>query len=403
MREARLRSADADEGNADGFASGEYGAQSPEHYDPLLATEDRGPTLDQLPQFDTVLVLGGGAMRGMAHIGVLRALETLGLKYDAIVGTSIGSLIGAMAAGGIGTEDLEGLLAGLEKEDYFRLNTAKFLLKGIRTPSMYRGTTFRDSLARILPKKRFDELDVPFYCNAVCLESGGSVFFGARGLRDISLVDAVYASCALPAVFEPLEWKGRHLVDGGVTDAVPLRFAKLLRPKRIIAVDLTVKAPQRLPEFKDHAVGTLLRSFDIVEDVLREQMLHANLDDTIALIQPKVGHMHRFDFGRVQEVAGAGEAAALAVLTSHPVTRELVRVDLPDGSVCPVEPAEFVSLHIDPEQCIGCGLCEMTCATAGYAARGERATVEKPSNYECTRDHACARNCPTGAIRLGNL
>lgn len=388
----------------DGSAGGgEFGAQAPELLDPLLEGADLGPTLAELPPLDTVLVLGGGAMRGMAHIGVLRTMRALGIGFDAVVGTSIGSLIGAMASGGTGLDDLERLLIGLEKEDYFRLNTAKFLFKGVRTPSMYRGTTFRASLERILPKKRFDELAVPFFCNAVCLESGGSVFFGARGLRDVSLVDAVYASCALPAVFEPLEWKGRHLIDGGITDAVPLRFAKLLRPKRIIAVDLTVKATQRLPEFKGHAVGTLLRSFDIVEDVLREQMLHANLDDTIALIQPKVGHMHRFDFGRVGEVVQSGELAAHAVLTSHPVTRDLVRADVPEGTVCPVEPAEYVSLHIDPEQCIGCGLCEMTCATDGFAARGEKAEVLKAANYECTRDHACARNCPTGAIRLGNL
>lgn len=342
-------------------------------------------------------------MRGMAHIGVLRAMRKLGLRYDAVVGTSIGALIGAMAAGGTPEDDLEGLLVGLEKEDYFRLNTAKFLFKGVRTPSMYRGTTFRASLGRILKNRSFDDLAVPFFCNAVCLESGGSIFFGSRGLRDVPLVDAVYASCALPAVFEPLEWKGRHLIDGGITEAVPLRFAKLLHPKRIIAVDLTVKATQRFPEFKGHAVGTLLRSFDIVEDVLREQMLHANLDDTIALIQPKVGHMHRFDFGRVEEVASAGEAAAMAVLTSHPVTRDLVREELVEGALCPVEPTEYVTLHIDPEQCIGCGLCEMTCATAGFSARGERATVLKPQNFDCTRDHACARNCPTGAIRLGNL
>lgn len=391
------------EANSTDRAMGDFGAQAPEPFDPLLAGAVTGEPLDTLPQLGTVLVLGGGAMRGMAHIGVLRALRKLGIGYDAVVGTSIGALIGAMAAGGTAADDLEGLLIGLEKEDYFRLNTAKFLFKGVRTPSMYRGTTFRASLERILKNKSFDELSVPFFCNAVCLESGGSIFFGARGLRDISLVDAVYASCALPAVFEPLDWKGRHLVDGGITEAVPLRFAKLLRPKRIIAVDLTVKATQRLPEFKGHAVGTLLRSFDIVEDVLREQMLHAYLDDTIALIQPKVGHMHRFDFGRVDEVALAGETAAISVLTSHPVTRELVRADVAEGAFCPVEPAEFVSLHIDPEQCIGCGLCEMTCATDGFSARGERATVLKAKNYQCTRDHACARNCPTGAIRLGNL
>lgn len=385
------------------FGAEDFGAQAPEPPDPLVADLERGAALADLAPIGTVLVLGGGAMRGMAHIGVLRALRSLGIGFDAVVGTSIGALIGAMIVGGTGIEELERLLASLEKEDYFRLNTAKILRKGVRTPSMYRGLTFRASLERILPRRRFEELDVPFFCNSVCLESGGSVFFGARGLRDISLVDAVYASCALPAVFEPLEWKGRHMIDGGITDAVPLRFAKLLKPERIIAVDLTVKATMRAPEFKDNAISTLFRSFDIVEDVLREQMLHANLSPNVALIQPKVGHMHRFDFARVEEVAAAGEAEALLVLTSHPATRDLVRADVQEGAVCPVEPAEYVSVHIDPEQCIGCGICEMTCATEGFAARAEKATVLKVANYDCTRDHACARNCPTGAIRLGNL
>src|SRR5688572_31422873 len=86
----------------------------------------------------TVLVLGGGGMRGMAHIGVLRALRTLGISYDAIVGTSIGALVGALAATGIGLDRIESILAEVHKADYFRLNTLKFLLKGARAPSMYR-------------------------------------------------------------------------------------------------------------------------------------------------------------------------------------------------------------------------------------------------------------------------
>ena len=71
--------------------------------------------------------------------------------------------------------------------------------------------------------------------------------------------------------------------------------------------------------------------------------------------------------------------------------------------ICPVDPGDYVSLNIDPARCIGCGMCEMVCETDGYWARGERATVRKLANYECTRDHSCARNCPTQAISLGNL
>jgi len=128
-----------------------------------------------------------------------------------------------------------------------------------------------------------------------------------------------------------------------------------------------------------------------------------HVDHTVALIQPKVGHLHRFDFDQVQEVIEMGEAESLRVLTSHAATRGLVDTDLIEGLACPVAPGDYVSLHIDPSRCIGCGMCEMVCETDGYWAQGEHASVRKLMNYECTRDHACARNCPTNAIRLGNL
>lgn len=371
---------------------------------PLNEDEDHGPPLDSLPPIDTLLVLGGGAMRGMAHIGVLRGLDRLGIKIDAVVGTSIGALIGGMLAGGSSAYEIETLLPNLAKDDYFRLNFAKFLRKGLRAPSMYSGQTFRRSLERLMPRTSFDELSMPFFCNSVCIETGGPVFFGTRGFRDIGIVDAVYGSCALPAVFEPLAWKGRHFMDGGITDALPLRFAKMLAPKRIIAVDLTVKPSHRPPHHRPHAISTLFRAFDIVQTVLTEQMLHMQVTPDIVLLQPKIVAMDRFDFDRVQELVDAGELEAERVITSHPSTRDLVgRKDLPDGVTCPVVPREFVSVHIDPEVCIGCGMCEMTCETDAFRGTGEVASVWKPANYDCTRDQACVRSCPTGAIRLGNL
>lgn len=376
--------------------------------DPLLRSlaedGDHGPPLGDTPPIETLLVLGGGAMRGMAHIGVLRALDQLGIRIDGIVGTSIGSLIGAMYCGSSSVADIEERLPGLAKDDYFRLNFAKFLRKGIRAPSMYSGEAFRRSLEKLIGVHSFDELSMPFFCNAVCLETGGPVFFGTRGFRDMELVEAVYGSCALPAVFEPLLWKGRHFMDGGITDALPLRFAKLLRPTRIIAVDLTVKPSHRPPSYRPHAISTLFRAFDIVENVITEQMLHMHVSSEVVLIQPKLVEMDRFDFGRVHELVESGEREAHRVLTSHPMTRDLVSHDaLPEGAACPVTPREYVSVHVDPAICIGCAMCEMTCETDAFDAGGEVARVIKARNYECTRDQACVRACPTGAIRLGNL
>lgn len=351
----------------------------------------------------TVLVLGGGGMRGMAHVGVLRAMRTLGIEYDAIVGTSIGSLVGAMAAGGFSIEKIESLVAKVQKEDYFRLNFLKFLLKGTRTQSMYHGETFKATLRKILPEVPFGAMRVPFYCNAVRLETGGSVFWGTPGMQDIDIVDAVYSSCALPGVFEPYEKDGYSYMDGGMVDSVPLRFAKTLNPDLIIAVDLSLKGTFKAPDYKNRLLSTLYRTFEIVEEVLVEQSLHMHVDWKVALIQPKVSHTSRFDFDKVSEVVSEGEAEALRVLTSHAATRDLVREVVEEGLSCPVRPRDFVSIRIDAERCIGCGTCEMVCETEAFWARGEKATVRKLSNYECTRDHACARNCPTDAISLGNL
>ncbi len=351
----------------------------------------------------TVLVLGGGGMRGMAHVGVLRAMRTLGIHYDAIVGTSIGSLVGAMAAGGYSVEQIEELVAKINKEDYFRLNFLKLLLKGTRAPSMYRGDKFHESLKGILPEGGFSGMPVPFFCNAVRLETGGSVFWGTPGFDDIDLVDAVYSSCALPGIFEPYERDGYSYMDGGIVDSVPLRFARTLRPELIIAVDLSIKATFKTPNYKNRVVGTLYRAFEIVEEVLVEHALHMEVDERTALIQPKVGHLARFDFKDVESIVKMGEDEAFRVLTSHAATRNLVQDSLVPGLSCPVHPRDYVSVHINPARCIGCGMCQMVCETDAFWAAGGKASVRKLLNYECTRDHACSRNCPTDAISLGNL
>jgi len=300
-------------------------------------------------------------------------------------------------------QKIESMLGHIQKQDYFRLNFLKFLLKGARAPSMYRGDKFRGSLGRIVPDVPFPEMPVPFFCNAVRLETGGTVFWGTPGFDDIPLVDAVYSSCALPGIFEPLERGGFSYMDGGMVDSLPLRFAKTLNPDLVIAVDLTVKAAHKTPDYKNRVLHTLYRTFEIVEEVLTEQSLHMHVDYRVALIQPKVAHLHRFDFQDVRDVVKRGEEEALRVLTSHAATRELVQPSIVEGLACPVAPRDYVSIHIDPTRCIGCGMCEVVCETDAYWAGGSKASVRKLSNYECTRDHACARNCPTDAISLGNL
>lgn len=359
-----------------------------------------GPFRDQRR---TVLVLGGGAMRGMAHIGVLRALEQLGIKYDAIVGTSIGAVVGTFAAAGTPLDEMERMVLALNKGDYFRLNFLKFLFKGVRTPSMYRGDTFRNTLEDILPIKSFEEARVPFYCNAVNLESGGQVFWGAPGMRDIPLVEAVYSSCCLPGIFEPYVRNGEHYIDGGMVDPLPLRFAKLLGADHIIAVDLAMKATFKQPNYKDRVLSTMYRTFEIVQEYVVENALHMHADESTILIQPKVSHLERFDFDSLDGVIELGYDETMRVMTSHAASRQIIQVEPEDRLACPVQPRDYVTLRIDQSACVGCGMCEMVCETDAFSTGEGKAEVRKFHNYECTRDHACARNCPTKAIRLGNL
>jgi ferredoxin len=185
--------------------------------------------------------------------------------------------------------------------------------------------------------------------------------------------------------------------------SVPLRFAKSLGPDMIIAVELSLNGSFKAPTSTYRVLTTLYRTFEIVEEVLVEQSLHMHVDWRVALIQPKVGHLSRFDFQSLPEVVERGEKEAIKVLTTHAATRDLVEEKIVEGLSSPVTPRDFVSIRIDPMRCIGCGMCEMVCETEAFWARGEKASVRKLRNYECTRDHACARNCPTDAISLGNL
>jgi len=185
---------------------------------------------------------------------------------------------------------------------------------------------------------------------------------------------------------------------------VPLRFAKTLRPELTIAVDLTIKSTYKTPNYKSRVLSTLYRSFEVVEEVLVEHALHMQMDYRTVLIQPKVGHLARFDFDDVRGVVKIGEDETLRVLTSHAATRNLVPSDeIIPGLSCPAHPRDYVGVRIDPSLCIGCGMCEMVCETDAFWTGSERASVRKLLNYECTRDHACSRNCPTNAISLGNL
>jgi NTE family protein len=185
-----------------------------------------------------VLVLSGGGMKAMAHIGALRALDECGLAPAEIIGTSGGALVGALAAGGLGYEELVRLVMRIRAEDMVAPARADILLRGLGATSVLRPQPLRDMLRRILPVSDFARLRLPLRITATDLDSGELVVFGVAGRTDCSVPDAVYASMALPLYFPPARIGGRRFSDGGLRAVLPLEVAARVPADLVVAVDV---------------------------------------------------------------------------------------------------------------------------------------------------------------------
>lgn len=262
-----------------------------------------------------VLVLGGGGVKGMAHIGAWKALEELGVEVTALVGTSIGALVGACLAGGLGWRELAPLAMSLRKRDIVSMNGRSLLLNGIRQPSVFHGERFLEYIRSVLPVQRFDQLQRPLYINAVDLETGEMEWFGPSGRTDLPLDLAVYASCALPVFYPPVEIDGRHYVDGGVLDALPFEYAGTLDPDLIVAVDVTA-GPEKdsLDTISKGMVAIHHRVYDIMGYALRRQRLERWAGAPLVYVRPNLDGISTFDFTRTQYFLEEGYRATRRAL-----------------------------------------------------------------------------------------
>jgi len=172
------------------------------------------------------LVLGSGAARGWAHVGVLRGLEEAGIRPQLVCGSSIGAVIAALYAAGRldAFADWGRSLELRELLGYFDLTWRGGLIKARRV---------FDFLTELLPDRAIEELPLPFAATATDLYSGQEVW-----LREGSLVDALRASSALPGLVTPVPRDGRWLVDGGLVNPVPVSLCRAMGADSVVAVDL---------------------------------------------------------------------------------------------------------------------------------------------------------------------
>jgi NTE family protein len=267
----------------------------------------------------TILVLGGGGMKGLAHIGVWKALEERGVKPDAIIGTSIGALIGACLAGGMGWKDLAQLALSLRKEDIVQINKRSLWLGGVREEAVFDGEHYRRYIRAHLPVPSFDELSIPLRVNTVSLVSGAEVWFGHGVRTDVPLADAVYASCALPIYFPPLKLGDDHLVDGGVLEVLPVRAAAAWGAGRVIGVDAGTEMTPPDPDFFSRgmiAIHDRVLTLNLCEQ--RRAVLDGYDGPPMVYIRPKIGHLGGWDFDRTQFFLEEGYRAAREALASQP-------------------------------------------------------------------------------------
>jgi NTE family protein len=271
-----------------------------------------------------ILVMGGGGMKGLAHIGAWKAVQEAELEVVGLIGTSIGALVGGCIGGGAGWGDLVSRALGVRRRDVVSLNFAAFLINGLRQPSVFHGHALRELIESALPAGRFEELRIPLAVNAVDLETGRMEWFGAGGRMDVSLADAVYASCALPLFYPPAEIGGRYYVDGGVGDALPIGRAadqaEALAANVVVAVDVgsgPVKDP--LDTVSSGLVAVHHRVFGIMSYAAKQERLARWQGPPLSYIRPRLDGYSTFDFQGTKYFLEEGYRAtrrALAELTA---------------------------------------------------------------------------------------
>jgi NTE family protein len=263
----------------------------------------------------TVLVLGGGGVKGLTHVGAWRALQDAGVVVSEIVGVSIGALVGACVAGGQGAPELSAAALALKKPDIVLLNRWTVLFNGIRQSSVFQNVALYSYIESVLPVKTFAELDLPLNMNAVNLETGDMVWFGAGAREDIGLADAVYASCALPVFYPPAVIDGDYYVDGGVVDPLPIERAAERGAELIIAIDAGAgKERDSLDTVQKGLVAIHHRVVEIMGWRRKQELLDNWNGPRLVYVRPQLDGFSTFDFAQNAFFLQEGYRATMAAL-----------------------------------------------------------------------------------------
>jgi NTE family protein len=255
------------------------------------------------------LALAGGFARGIAHIGVLRALAKAEIPIDCVAGTSVGALIGACYCAGVPLEEMQRIASSTTFADFGRWTPSWLGLATNQRMEAY--------LARFTHIKKFEDLRTPLAIAATDINAGISVYY-TKGM----IAPALRGSCAYPGLFVPIQFEGRTLVDGFLTAPVPVEGALLLGADIVIAVYLEALNTENPRTVAD----VVSRSFNIIQR-------HGDIawrPQADVIIEPDVKSFVWDDFTRTNDMVTAGEAAAEAAI---PAIKALLSGEKRDSEV----------------------------------------------------------------------
>lgn len=240
------------------------------------------------------IALGAGGAKGFAHIGVLQVLQREGIAIEMISGTSMGAVVGAAYAAGSDLEFMGKLAANINHSMIMDMNLPRVgLLKGQRALDIIRLLTHN---------KSFDQLDIPFAAVATDIQKGEPVVF-----RDGDVAQAVRASISIPGIFNPVRIDNRILVDGAVTERLPVGILKEMGADIIIGVDVKLKSQDKKDKVK---IGNI---YDIIIqsiEILETRACRPSIELADCIITPDTSAITTTDFGKGRECVEIGRLAA---------------------------------------------------------------------------------------------
>lgn len=240
------------------------------------------------------LALGGGAARGFAHIGVIKALEAQGISPDIIVGTSAGSVVGALYAAGFNGFELQQLSMQMDES---QVSDWSMPNRGV-----LKGEALQDFINQAIKYRTLEKMKKNFAVVATDLHSGEMIVFrtGNTGM-------AVRASSAVPGVFQPVSINGHEYVDGGLVAPVPVRVARSLGADFVIAVDISDKPQNNKTE---SSIDVLMQTFNIMgQSISRYELPEADM-----VIRPVTPGISATDFKDRHLAVLQGEKAVALIL-----------------------------------------------------------------------------------------